>query len=80
MNDYPNLNSFLEKHRLAQSNKSKDVRFTIEELNDAVHDIHKMMASVSTKHEDNTELKNLLKNLLSELKQLSSAESDGGKF
>lgn len=80
MSNFPNLNAFLEKHRLAQQNNSKDVRFTITELNDVVHDIHKLMTSVSTKQEDHTELKTLLKDLTNQLKELNSGESDGGEF
>jgi hypothetical protein len=81
MKDFPNLNTFLEKYRLAQQNNSKDVRFTINELNDAVHDIHKLMAAVFTQKEDHAELKSLLKELLGQLKELdSSGETDGGEF
>jgi len=80
MLDYPNLSLFLDKHRLAQTNNSKDVRFTIEELNATVHDIHNLMASVSSKIDDQTELKNLLKTLLLELKDLSQEATDGGNF
>jgi uncharacterized protein (UPF0305 family) len=80
MKDFANLNVFLDKHILAQQNNSKEVRFTMTELNDTVNDIHKMMQLIATKQEDNTELKNLLKALLAELKQLNSDETDGGKF
>ena len=80
MKDFPNLNAFLEKHKLAQQNNSKDVRFTMAELNDIVHDVHKLMASVFTHREDQTELKSLLKELNDQLKQLDSGETDGGGF
>jgi len=80
MKDYPNLSVFLDKHRLAQSNNSKDVRFTMEELNNTVHDIHLLMASVSSKIDDQTELKELLKRLLAELTVLGEEVGDGGTF
>lgn len=80
MIDYPNLTQFLEKHRLAQTNKAKDVRFSMEELNSTVHDIHKLMSSVSTKQEDHAELKLLLKSLLHELKELQDSAEEGAKF
>ena len=80
MKDFPNLNAFLDKHRLAQSNKSKDVRFTIEELDAVVHDIHKLMASIAVSKTDQTELKTLLKDVLTELKLLSAENTDGGTF
>ena len=80
MIDYPNLSAFLDKHRLAQSNNSKEVRFGMEELNNTVHDIHKMMASISTKLDDQAELKELLKRLLAELTVLGQDVGDGGTF
>jgi uncharacterized protein YgfB (UPF0149 family) len=80
MKDFPNLNVFLDKHRLAQQNNSKEVRFTMNELNDAVHDIHKLMASVYTTQEDQAEVKTLLNNLLEQLKELNSSDADGGNF
>lgn len=77
---FPNLSNFLEKHKLAQQNNSKDVRFTMTELNDAVHDVHKLMQLVVTKQEDHTELKTLIKDLSDQLKELNSSETDGGEF
>lgn len=80
MLEYPNLSTFLDKHRLAQCNNSKDVRFTIEELNATVNDIHKLMGSTFTKLDDQAELKDLLKTLLAELGELSQEATDGGSF
>lgn len=77
---YPNLTLFLDKHRLAQVKGSKDVRFTMDELNATVHEIHVLMAEVFSKQQDQTELKTLLKTLLDELKILGQEAGDGGKF
>jgi len=80
MKDFPHLNVFLQKHKLALHNKSRDIRITIEEMNDLVHDLHSLMSTVSTQLQDQTELKTLLKDLLHELKELNSGEADGGTF
>ena len=72
MLEYPNLSTFLDKHRLAQCNNSKDVRFTIEELNATVNDIHKLMGSTFTKLDDQAELKDLLKTLLARIGRIES--------
>ena len=80
LDHYPHLKSFLDKHKIALENKSKDVRFTMTEFNNVVADIHEMMLSVASKQEDNSELKKLMQDLLDELKQLTGEPADGGRF
>jgi hypothetical protein len=78
--EYPFLKKFMDKHRLALQNKSKDVRFTVEELGDIMLDLTGLALSVSSKHDDNSQLKALLNQLLTELKLLNDSYTDGGRF
>lgn len=80
MSNYPFIQSLLDKHKMALASNSKDVRLTMTDLNNLVHDIHALMASVEVKHDSNDELKSLLKTLLIEIKELNNSESDGGIF
>lgn len=80
MANYPNLDKFLEKYRLALQNKSKEIRYTMLEMNDVVQDIHNLQASVEQKFKDLTELNGHMVALLGEIKALNSTETDAGKF
>jgi hypothetical protein len=80
MPDFLSLNAFLEKYKLASQNKSKDVRFTLDELTGIAHDVHALMSCALETQQTHSELKTLLKDVLEELKALGSDGADGGTF
>ena len=86
LDNYSFIRKLIDKHRLALQNKSKDVRFTIEELNDIIMDITTLSLSISEKKQNYEELQGLIQSLLKELKSLTrtmndnSEIADGGRF
>ena len=78
--NHPFIQQFIDKHKIALSTNSKEIKFTIQEANNLIIDIHSLIGSVFTKLEDNRELKALIQQLLIEIKELNSSEADGGKF
>lgn len=80
LSNYPYLKSFIDKHKIALQNGSKEVRFTMNEYNNIITDLHALIISVAEQKEDNSELKSLLNALLAELKLLNDATTDGGTF
>ena len=80
LENYPNLQKFLEKYNVAVKTMNRDVRFTISELADIHKDICSLIADSNTKNISNENLQRSINELILELKKLEDISADGGKF
>lgn len=68
MQKYPYIQQFINKHHIALENNAKDVRFTIQELNNIVKDITLLSLSIQETHKSDSELVELVKELVTLIK------------